>query len=79
MSEQVLLRILDFALKFGIDAAIALAKSIKPGATIDDAIAALEMAKTKTAQDYLDEAKANTVSVPVPDPVPVPVPNITTA
>ena len=48
--------IIQFAIKFGIDAAISIVKGIKAGTTIDDAIAALEVAKTKTAQDYLNEA-----------------------
>jgi hypothetical protein len=57
MSEAALIAISEFAIKFGIDAAIAWMSSWKSNATIDDAIAALEKAKTKTAQDYLDEAK----------------------
>ena len=48
--------ILQFAIKFGLDAAISIVKGIGSAKTVDDAIAALELAKTKTAQDYLDEA-----------------------
>lgn len=59
MSEQLLIALFNFGVKFGIDAAIAMAKAFKTGSTIDDAIAALEVAKTKTAQDYLSEAKGN--------------------
>lgn len=58
MSEAALISISEFAIKFGLDAAIAWLSAHKPGATIDDAIAALQLAKTKTAQDYLNEAKA---------------------
>lgn len=66
MSETLLVALLNFAVKFGIDAALAIATSFKPGATIDDAIAALQLAKTKTAQDYLAEAKAAVVPPPTP-------------
>ena len=58
MTPETLAAWLQFAVKFGIDAAIAIAPMFKGGATIDDAIAALQTAKTKTAQDYLNEAKA---------------------
>ena len=53
--------LIQWGIKFGIDSAIAIANGIKGGKTIDDAIAALEVAKTKTAQDYLNEAKAGTI------------------
>ena len=59
MSEALIIALLQFAVKFGIDAAIAIGKGLKTGNTIDDAIAALEIAKTKTAQQYLDEAKGS--------------------
>lgn len=55
MTEAFLLKLMEFALKFGLDSAIAIATARK-NASIDDAIAALETAKTKTAQDYLGEA-----------------------
>ena len=68
LTPTMWITIAQFAIKFGVDAAIAIANGIKTGATIDDAIAALELAKTKTAQDYLDEdAKLNP---PAPTPVP---------
>lgn len=57
MSETFLIALIQFAIKFGLDSALAIAKANKD-ASIDEAIAALEVAKTKTAQDYLDEAKA---------------------
>lgn len=44
-----------FALKFGLDAAIAIGKA--KNATLQDAIAALELAKTKTADDYVADAE----------------------
>lgn len=50
--------IAGLAIKYGPDVAMAFAKMFKGGATIDDAIAALELAKTKTAEQYLAEAKA---------------------
>ncbi len=55
MSEAALIALIQFGLKFGLDAAVALAKASKNN-SIDDAIAALEKAASKTAQDYLDEA-----------------------
>lgn len=58
--NPAIITLIEFAIKFGIDAAISLAGALKSGATIDDAIAALELAKTKTAQQYLDEAKTTT-------------------
>lgn len=57
MNIDTYVALIQFAIKFGIDAAIAIANGIKKGATIDDVIFALEAAKTKTAQDYLDEAE----------------------
>ena len=61
MSEQLLIAILNFAVKFSIDAALIVARGFRDGATIDQAIASLELAKTKTAQQYLDEAAAKPV------------------
>lgn len=60
MSDLMFLALIQFATRFGIDAAIALA-SAKP-ATIDEAISALQMAKTKTAEDYLAEERAKRVA-----------------
>lgn len=56
--EEIALIITQYAIKFGLDAAIALAKAIQGGGNIDTVIAALEVAKTKTAQQYLDEERA---------------------
>ncbi len=77
MTPELWVAILNFAVKFGIDAAIAIANGLKGGSkTIDDAIAALEMAKTKTPDDYLKEAKGQLPQmppfVPVPPGSPVP-------
>ena len=58
MTTEALIVLIQFALKFGIDAAIAIAGVFKSNVTIDDAIAALEVAKTKSAADYLAEAQA---------------------
>ena len=72
LTPTMWITIAQFAIKFGIDSAIAIANGIKTGATIDDAIAALELARTKSAQDYLDEdAKLN--PIPLPPPVTPPV------
>ena len=56
MTPTLWAAVIQYAVKFGIDAAISIVKAINSKATITDAIAALEVAKTKTAQDYLDEA-----------------------
>lgn len=61
MTPATIELLIQFGLKFGLDAAIAIAKAFKSN-SIDDAIAALETAKTKSAQDYLNEAKATTPS-----------------
>lgn len=58
LTAEVLTELLKAAVKYGPDIALEFAKLFKNGATINDAIAALEKAKTKTAQQYLDEAKA---------------------
>jgi hypothetical protein len=48
-----------FAVKFGLEAAITLGERLaKPGATIDDAIAAMREIQQKTPQDFIDEARA---------------------
>lgn len=59
MSQELLASLAMYAVKFGLQAAIDLAKSIRAGGGIDAAIAALERAETKSAQNYLDDAKAN--------------------
>ena len=61
MTPDLWAMLIQWAIKFGIDSAIDIANGIKGGKTIDDAIAALEVAKTKTAQDYLNESKAGTI------------------
>lgn len=58
LTPEIAVALLNAAINLGIDAALALSKMFKSGATIDDAIAALQEAKTKTAQDYLNQAKA---------------------
>lgn len=58
MTQELWAAIAMYAIKFGLQAAIDLAKSIKAGGGIDTAIAALERAEAKSAQTYLDEAKA---------------------
>ena len=58
MSVEIISLLAGLAIKYGPDVAMAFAKMFKGGATIDDAIAALEIAKTKTAEQYLAEAKA---------------------
>lgn len=66
MSESLIIALATLAVKYGPDVAIAFAKLFKGSATIDDAIAALEVAKTKTADDYIEEAKkAQVVETPV--------------
>jgi hypothetical protein len=57
MSEQTILVLLQFATKFGIDAAIVFLTGINKAATIDDASAALKAAAEKSADDYLAEAR----------------------
>jgi hypothetical protein len=67
LTTELGLTLAQFALKFGLQAAIELAKAIKSGADIDTAISCLENAEKKSAQQYLDEDKAlNPVIVPDP-------------
>ena len=56
--------LLNFAARFGIEAAISFLQN--RGATIDDAIAALEMAKTKSLEDYIREDAAARIMKAVP-------------
>lgn len=50
--------LINFAIRFGINAAIAFAERLnKPAPTLDDAIAALKAARDKSADDYLQEAR----------------------
>ena len=62
---ELWIALVQFATKFGLDAALAIINGIKGGKTIDDAIAALELAKLKTAEDYLREADPN-IDPPLP-------------
>lgn len=64
MTTELMAALLQFGIKFGIDAALAIVQNLKGGITIDTAIAALEAAKTRTAQQYLDEAKAALAPAP---------------
>lgn len=59
MTPDLWIALVQFATKFGLDSALAIINGIKGGKTIDDAITALELAKLKTAQDYLKEATAS--------------------
>lgn len=79
MNKELWIAIANFAVKFGIDAAaVLLEEANKPAATIDDAITALRSIQTKSADDYLAEARAKLSGVlPMPastDPVPPPAP-----
>lgn len=58
LTPDQLTLLLRAAVELSIDAALALAKLFKGGATIDEAIAALAEAKTKTAQQFKDEDAA---------------------
>lgn len=59
MKNEMIAALLQFAVAFGIPAALAFLRGInKPDITIDDAIAALDAAATKTAENYLEEARA---------------------
>jgi hypothetical protein len=63
LTTDVLILIVQMAIKYGPEVTQAFAKLFKGGASLDDAIAALELAKTKTAEQYRDEAKANLAAV----------------
>ncbi len=62
MTPELWLALIQWGTKFGLDSALAILNGIKGGKTIDDAINALELAKLKTAQQYLDEAPPVTVT-----------------
>lgn len=68
MTPELWIALIQFGTKFGLDAALAIINGIKGGKTIDDAIAALELAKVKTAEQYLQEAK-DAITPPVVPPV----------
>ncbi len=55
MSEQERIAIYNLIASLGIQAGATVLQSVGKAATIDDAIAALQAAATKTAQDYLNE------------------------
>lgn len=69
MSPDLIIAIINLVTKVGFDAAIALVNGLKNAATIDDAIAALEASKSKTWEQYKQEA-ANPVVVPPVPPTP---------
>lgn len=56
MSEALLIALIDFAVKYGIPAAIAFFQN--RGTTIDEAIAALQKAYEKSLSDYIAEDAA---------------------
>lgn len=57
MTSAIWVALLPIIAKYGFDVGISIIDGIKHAKTWDDAIAALEVAKTKTAGDYLKEAK----------------------
>lgn len=66
MSPDLIIAIINLVTKVGFDAAIALVNGLKNAATIDDAIAALETSKSKTWEQYKQEAASPVVVPPVP-------------
>ncbi len=56
--EQEIILLANLILKYLPDLALAFSGAFKGGATIDDAIAALEAVKAESAQQFLDDAKA---------------------
>jgi hypothetical protein len=66
MSEAMLIALLGFATRFGIEAAIAFFQN--RGATIDDAISALGNAQEKSLDAYLAEDRARRGIPPPPPP-----------
>jgi hypothetical protein len=65
MSEQFWTAVLNAIARVGIDAVAALLEN--RGDTIDDAIAALHIAKSKSLQDYVDQdALAKLKELPAP-------------
>jgi hypothetical protein len=65
MSEALLIALLGFATRFGIQAAIAFLQN--RGVTIDDAIAALQKAEEKSLDAYIAEDRARR-NPPLPPP-----------
>lgn len=71
MSEALLIAILNAVAKVGLDAVITFLEH--RGATVDDAIAALKMAKEKSLADYIKEdAAARLASAASSAPAPAP-------
>lgn len=68
MTQELWAAIALYAVKFGLQAAIDLAKAIQAGGGIDTAIAALTAAEAKTAQQYIEEEKAKIALASVPTP-----------
>jgi len=66
MSDALLTAILNAAARLGIDAVVAFLEN--RGETIDDAIAALKLAKEKTLADYVAEDAAKRALQPPPAP-----------
>lgn len=56
MTPDLLVALLNFATRFGLDAAIAFFES--RNATIEDAVAALKLARDKSLDQYIAEDKA---------------------
>lgn len=66
MSTELIIAIINLAAKVGFDSVIALLNGLNAATTIDDAIEALQQSKSKTWEQYKQEA-ANPV-VPVVPP-----------
>jgi len=64
MSEAMIIALLGFATRFGIQAAIAFMQN--RGTTIDDAIAALDKASEKSLDAYISEDRTRRHLPPVP-------------
>ncbi len=59
MSPVLLAAILNFAIEYGLPAALEFVRGInKPGASLDEAIAALDRAQAKSLEEYISEDKA---------------------
>jgi len=58
MTPDVMIALINFATRFGIAAAVEIAKVAgRANVTVDEVIEALDAASKKSAQDYLNEAK----------------------
>lgn len=58
MSEALLVALIDFAVKYGIPAAILFFQNVGKGATLDQAIDALGKAHAKSLEEYIAEDAA---------------------